>query len=194
MMTFATTFLLLAALCSGANAFAPTSRPTLRVNHAVRALPIVLEETEQTAVDVDVSMAAEDIKATAPYKAMTSLERVSAADPQLPDGKIPVNINLDIRWFIFLGLFCAGEDYIMDISEPVRALSVFGVHPFDAIISSLAGPVVRASDGEVGGLHELPTGGLLICLAYFAHYKGWTGDATRALKRRLQLWRDRDRV
>merc|ERR1712072_984197 len=99
-------------------------------------------------------------KATpSPYQAMTSLERVSAADPRLPDGRIPLNVKLDVRWFIFLGLFCAGEDYIMDVSTPLREISVLGTHPFDAIISLLAGPVVRSTTAEAGHLHEVPTGG-----------------------------------
>ena len=67
-------------------------------------------QEQEIGQDVDVSAAANDIKASlneAPMQ-VSSLERVSAADPRLPDGRIPVNIKLDPRWFIFLGLFCAG--------------------------------------------------------------------------------------
>jgi hypothetical protein len=172
-------------LCSGLLVPLRTVPPSSR-----RAQFVRLSESETTsATDVDVSPAAEAIQAE-----MSAGPNVYTADP-VPnaDGSRPINIKFDVRWFLFLSLFSIGEEPILEATAPLRELSLFGVQPFDWLISVLAGPVVRSSaDGQ--GLHDVPTGGLVIVVAYFIHWKGWDADVVRTFRRQLQLFRDRDRL
>ena len=158
-----------------------------------RVQQIVLREREMVrGIDVDVGSAADDIQAELANSAR--LPNVYTADP-VPnaDGSRPINIKFDIRWFLFLSLFSIGEGPILEATAPLRELSLFGVQPFDWLISTLAGPVVRSADNGQS-LHEVPTGGLVIVVAYFIHWKGWDADVVRMFRRQLQLYRDRDRV
>ena len=151
---------------------------------ASRHAPALLGEREQVATDIDVSPAATDIQ-----EQMSEFELYQSrvgkglnADKQNPDGSIPLDVKFDIRWFLFLSLFAAGEDSILEVTAPLREMSVGGVQPFDAVISVLAGPVVRSADASAtGGLHDVPTGGAAILALYFLHWKGWLADGTRAM-------------
>lgn len=188
MLMRAAVALLLSASAEGFVATRPfsTSRRTVRMCDG---------EMARTMNPVDVSPAAEAIQQE--LKPHNLVGKGVNADPTpLADGSIPINIKFDIRWFIFLSLFSIGEEPILEATRPIREISLFGLQPFDAIISSLAGPVVRSSDpATVGqGLHEVPTGGLFIVVAYFIHWKGWDADLMRAVRRQQQVYRDRDRV
>ena len=164
--------------------------------------PVMSAEEPITTTDIDVSAAASQIqdgfekvesqfeKDKAAKMALVG-KGVNADGPwTLPDGRrgIPT-AKFDIRWFLFLGLFAAGEEPILEATQPLRDWSIGGVQPFDILISTLAGPIVRSTDPDamtgVGGLAHLPTGGLFICLAYFAYWKGWTADVTRAIEKRF---------
>ena len=171
----------------------------------IRCVPPALQmddRQEATAADVDVSMAAADVErlVAEEEESPTGLQSMQSlvgkgllADERLPDGRIPIRINFDIRWFLFLGLFAAGEDSILEATQPLRDLSIGGVQPFDAIVTMLAGPVIRSGDGSEGTLREVPTGGLVIVLAYFAYWKGWTAQLVTAVRSKMQDFRDRDR-
>ena len=187
-------------LLIGACAFFVPRAPLLsspRCNIALSETPDVVPDAKLADVipAVDVTPAAEEINARQPSEFEEYKSRVGKgvnADERNPDGSIPIKFNFDIRWFLFLGIFAAGEDSILEVTAPLRELSVGGVQPFDAIISTLAGPVVRG-DPDARGLHEVPTGGLAILVAYFVYWKGWLDDGMQAVKRQMQIRRDSGR-
>ena len=175
----------------------------------VRHAPALLSEGQRapdgppaaaSKAQVDVTPAARQIRdaeARPPSEHEMYLARVGKginADPApLADGSIPLRFNFDVRWFLFLSIFSLGEDTLLAYTEPLRELSVGGYHPFDAIISTLAGPVVRSSDpaSDPNSLHEVPTGGLAVLALYFVYWKGWAQEAGRNMQGMVRRMRER---
>ena len=78
---------------------------------------------------------------------------------------------------------------MLEWSRPLRQIDILGVQPFDGVLSSLAGPVIRSTkDWEGAPIAYAPTPALFIILGVLFWPK-----ITTSFKVALQDFKNRDR-
>lgn len=159
-------------LLEQASGFAAPGAHSLSAISAQRCIRPVLalpEGDEANSAQPDVTRASSDLE----------------PDQQLPDGRLRLP-RIDRRYVVFIGLFLIGSDRLLEWSKPIREIEIGGVRPFDAILSTLAGPLVQTTPkvdaiGIEYGSETSGTLGLALVVCFFA-YRNLLPAVQRALR------------
>ena len=161
-------------LLEQASGFAAPGAPSASAISAQRCLRPVLalpEGDEANSAQPDVAKASPDPQ----------------PEQERPDGRVRLP-RIDRRYVVFIALFLIGSDRLLEWSKPIREIELGGVRPFDAILSTLAGPLVQTKplEDDIGityGSETSGTLGLALVVGVFA-YRNLLPAVQRALQGR----------